>query len=227
MSAKKEQLLKRIEKEAGKEVWEVIGNAWKQFWKLFRSGDPKIKAIKEDLLHLYDVVEQALDHYQEVEIDPPAELIVALSMHDCDRFYPGAPELKDFPNRNAYKQAHAWVSAQKARQILLQSELEPILISRVLGRIVVHHANWEYDQLQQVFSMIDERSFWRVYLESYFERLGKDRTLEQVKDKMMSKYIDLSDEDKEWVREQVEKIDNPVLQRLFKELVQEFPEQDI
>lgn len=221
MPLRKGQLLKRVEKEIGKEMAEVLQKAWAQFWN---QTVKRKHGIKEDVLHLYDVVEQALDHYQEVEIDSPAELIIALGLHDCDRFYSDAPRLEDFPNRSAYKQSHAWVSAQKARQILIESELEPELVSRILARIVAHHANWEQDQLQCVFDTIDERSFWRVYLRSYFERIGKDRTLEQAKDKMRSKYIDLSDEDKEWVKNQIAKIDNPVLQRLFKELVLEFPD---
>lgn len=217
MAVSKEQLLKEIEEQVGREVREVLQEAW----ELFESSGC---GIKEDLLHHYDVVEQALDHYQEVEIDPPAEIIVALGLHDCDRFYPDAPRLKDFPNRNAYKEAHAWASTQKAREILLGSELEPDLISRILARILVHHANWEHEQLQEVFSTIDERSFWRVYLKTYLERIGKDRTPEQVKDKMRSKYVDLPTEDKEWVKNQVEKVDNPTLHRLFTDLVQELPD---
>jgi hypothetical protein len=217
MIIKKDQLLKRIEKEAGKDVQKALRGAW----ELFESSN---YGIKEDLFHLYDVVEQVLDHYREVEIDPPAELVIGLGLNDCDRFYKDAAKLKDFPNRNAYKQAHAWKSAQKAREILLKTNLEPKLISRILARILVHHANWEYDQLQEVFATIDERSFWRVYLKEYLERVGKDRTLEQVKDKMRSKYINLSDEDRQWATEQIEKSDNPTLHRLFEELVQEFPD---
>lgn len=213
---KKEQLLKRVEKKVGKETRETLQKAWEQF-ALSKYG------IKQDLLHFYDVVEQVLDHYQEVEIKPPAELVIAMGMHDCDRFYSDAPNLKDFSSRNAYKQAHAWVSAQKARDILLKTELEPSLVSRVLARIVLHHADWEHDQFQRVFETIDERSFWRSYLKSYFERIGKDRTLEQVKDKMRSKYISLSDEDRTWVQKQVEASDNSVLHRLFEELIREFP----
>jgi len=224
MSLTREQLLNRVEEQVGREVREALEESWKYFWKQLQSDDSAIKAIKEDLLHSYDVVEQALDHYREVEIDPPADLIIALGLHDCDRFYPDALELKDFSNRNAYKQAHAWFSAQKAREILLKSDLEPKLISRILARIVAHHADWEHDQFQRVFENLDERSFWRVYLKSYLERIGKDRTPEEVKDKMRSKYIDLSDEDREWVKNQVVEIDNPVLQRLFKELVEEFPD---
>ena len=170
------------------------------------------------------MVEQVLDHYQEVEINPPAEIVIALGLHDCDRFYQDTPKLKDFPDRDSYKQAHAWASAQKARKILFKSQLEPDLISRILARIVIHHADWEYDQFQEVFSVIDERSFWRVYLEWYLKRVGKDRTLKQVKDKMRSKYKDLSDEDRQWAAEQVEETDNPILHRLFKELVREFPD---
>lgn len=217
MTTKKERLLKEVKEKVGKEVRGVLQETWEQFES---SG----YGIKGDLLHLYDVVEQALDHYQEVEIDPPAELVVALGLHDCDRFYPNAPRLEDFPNRNVYKEEHAWASTQKAREILLKSQLEPDLISRILARILVHHANWEHDQLQEVFSTIDERSFWRVYLKTYLDRIGKDRTPEEVKDKMRSKYVDLSDEDKEWVKNQVEKMDNPTLHRLFTDLVQEFPD---
>ncbi len=217
MAVEKEQLLKEVEEEVGKEVREVLQNAW----ELFESSE---YGIEGDLLHLYDVVEQVLDHYQEVEIGPPAELIIALGLHDCDRFYPDAPKLEDFPNRNAYKEEHAWASTQRAREILLKSQLEPDLVSRILARILIHHANWEYDQWQEVFSTLDERSFWRVYLKTYLERIGKDRTPEQVKDKMRSKYADLSNEDKEWVKNQVEKVDDPTLHRLFTDLVQEFPD---
>lgn len=216
MAAKKEGLLKEVEGKVGREAREVLQDAWGRF-ESSRYG------IKEDLAHLYDVVEQVLDHYQEVEIDPPAELVVSLGLHDCDRFYPNAPKLKTFSNRNAYKQEHAWASAERARDILLKSDLEPDLISLILARILVHHANWEHDRWQKVFSTIDERSFWRVYLKKYLERIGKDRTLEQVKDKMRSKYINLSNEDRVWVKKQVAKVNDPVLHRLFAELVQEFP----
>jgi hypothetical protein len=168
---KRQQLLTEVERRVGWEVARIFRKAWGQF-ESSRYG------TKEDLLHLLDVVEQVLDHYQEVEIEPPAELVIALGLHDCDRFYKDAPKLKDFPTRAAYKQTHAWVCAQKAREILVQSSLEPDLISQVLGRIVVHHAYWEHDQLQQVFSTIDERSFWRVYPEYYLGRIGKDRTPE-------------------------------------------------
>lgn len=211
----KEKLLELIEKRVGKEIREVL----EESWKVFESSE---HSLEEDLLHLYDVVEQALDHYQEVEIDPPAELIIALGVHDCDRFFEGAPELKNFPNRETYKQAHAWMSAQRARDILIKSQIEPDLVSRALARIVVHHARWEYDQIQKVFVTIDERSFWRTYLKSYLGRIGKDRTPDQVKDKMRSKYTNLSDEDREWVEGQVKEIDSPVLQRLFEELTREF-----
>jgi hypothetical protein len=40
---------------------------------------------------------------------------------------------------------------------------------------------------------------------------------------MRSKYINLSPEDREWVKSQVEKVDDPLLHRLFEELVEEFP----
>jgi hypothetical protein len=217
MKIRKERLLKEVEEKVGKEIREVLQEAWEQFES---SG----YGIKGDLLHLYDVVEQVLDHYQEVEVDPPAELVVALGLHDCDRFYPSAPKLEDFPNHNPYKEGHAWFSTQRAREILLESQLEPDLISRILARILIHHANWEHDQWQEVFSTLDERSFWRVYLKTYLERIGKDRTPEEVKDKMHSKYVDLSDEDKERVKNQVERVDNPTLRRLFADLIREFPD---
>lgn len=210
-----ESILERVEKKVGSTVMLALREAWYQ-----------VKESKYyfelDFLHLLDSVDQTLDHYEQKGIEPSSELIIALALHDCDRFFQDSPKLEDFKDRKSYKQEHAFVSAQRAKELLGKSDLEPELISRASARILVHHAHWHHDEIQELFETIDERGFWRVYLKSYLERIDKDRTPEQVKDKMREKYVGLSDEDKLWVEKQVEEINSPVLHRLFQELKDEF-----